>query len=899
MVGQFTEGRRWHDLAVAVNPGSRENAWAVFGAGVLAVQQGDLDAGAPLLDRAAALAAASGDENLAAHVSDALGIVAFNGGDLETAQARYEAALASYERIGFGDPLALVTYSRLASACILSGALDRAVQLCEECLRRCDETGEQWARGTALWVRGATRWLSGDITAAIADSLSCLRIKESVNDLHTIAMSFDLLSVCRVATAEFELAAVLHGAGEALWTLLNAPVLMGPGYAEIRKGAADTARAALGEERFDELLSRGLAMHLADALAMAKGETPADGVLGGESGGSAAKQLTRREKEIAALVAAGLGNREIAARLFLSKRTVDSHMEHIFTKLGFSSRTQLASWVLGQGKQPVAGPFPVTITPRCPAFILRHQYSSRTSAATFPPVTGRLPAGGKVSRMSDDAEPGLSRRQLLAAGTTGLIATAAVPPAAGAGRRRSGAADGTPEQIHLTWGDDPARSVVVSWASPGRALAPRVRIGQRVIPAVERGYADPRDGEVAWTYHAPVDGLRPGATYGYAVTADNDRNAADPFSATFRTAPEGRAAFRFTSFGDLTAPSAPGRARSSQSAYAVGAVETFQPLFHLLNGDLADADPNPPADRGAGLRQQPPGLGREPALAAGAGRSRGRARRAGAGPRVLPGPVLAARQRSARVRGAVVRLPGRHRRLPLPQRRRRAARLLGRRADPLARGGPRRRPAGRLDRLGRDPAPPVRLPVRARRPRPATRRRRPRPQAAVAAAVRPVRGRPGAVRARPRVRALVSRPRLRLRRHAAPAPGDHRRQRGVRYQPGHRLPGARRRGRRERGRRRGRRGGASGAAWSARRDTATGYGVAVFDVNPGAEAGAQTSITVSYYHAVDADLRGPGADPGDGGPADDYALFDTFTLVRPRSDGRRWHPREPAASNLA
>jgi non-specific serine/threonine protein kinase len=350
MVGQFTEGRRWHDLAVAVNPGSRENAWAVFGAGVLAVQQGDLSAGAPQLDRAAALAAASGDENLAAHVSDALGIVAFNGGDLETARARYEAALACYERIGFGDPLALVTYSRLASVCILSGALDRAVQLCEECLRRCDETGEQWARGTALWVRAATRWLSGDITGAIADSLSCLRIKESVNDLHTIAMSFDLLSVCRVATAEFELAAVLYGAGEALWTRLNAPVLMGPGYAEIRKGAADTARAALGEERFGELLGRGLAMHLADALAMAKGETPADGVLGGETAGSAAKQLTRREKEIAALVAAGLGNREIAARLFLSKRTVDSHMEHIFTKLGFSSRTQLASWVLGQAR---------------------------------------------------------------------------------------------------------------------------------------------------------------------------------------------------------------------------------------------------------------------------------------------------------------------------------------------------------------------------------------------------------------------------------------------------------------------------------------------------------------------------------------------------------------------
>src|ERR1700722_4939071 len=197
--------------------------------------------------------------------------------------------------------------------------------------------------------------------------------------------------------------------------------------------------------------------------------------------------------------------------------------------------------------------------------------------------------------MSDDAEPGLSRRQLLAAGTTGLIATAAVPPVAGAGRRRGGAADGTPEQIHLTWGDDPARSVVVSWASPGRSLAPRVRIGQRVIPAVERGYADPRSGEVAWTYHAPVDGLRPGATYGYAVTADNDRNAADPFSATFRTAPQGRAAFRFTSFGDRGAATARRAGGFGQPADAVGPVEAFQPLFHLLNADLADADLSPAA----------------------------------------------------------------------------------------------------------------------------------------------------------------------------------------------------------------------------------------------------------------------------------------------------------------
>jgi hypothetical protein len=193
----------------------------------------------------------------------------------------------------------------------------------------------------------------------------------------------------------------------------------------------------------------------------------------------------------------------------------------------------------------------------------------------------------------------VSRRQILVgAGTTGLLAAAGTAAAsedaqAATRRPRGGGADGTPEQVHLTWGEDPTGSVVVSWASPDQAARPRVRVGRRVIPATERRYTDGVNGETVYTYHARVGGLRPGATYVYVVTADNDANAADPFSATFRTAPAGRPAFRFTSFGDLATPNTSWVLSYGQSAYAVSAVESFQPLFHLLNGDLCYADLNP------------------------------------------------------------------------------------------------------------------------------------------------------------------------------------------------------------------------------------------------------------------------------------------------------------------
>jgi predicted ATPase/DNA-binding CsgD family transcriptional regulator len=335
--GLFTEGRRWHDLALALDRRTPDGAWARYGAAVLAIQQGDFGAADPLLDQAAELAAELSDEHLAAQVLTGRGMALFHAGDLEGGITWFERAVAAQAKIGYAEPFALSVYSRLATAFFLSGETDRAIGLCERALRLSDELGDAWSQGTALWVRAATRWVSGETELAIADALASLAVKESLGDLHSITQSIDLLAVCLATKGELVRAAELSGAGDALWEMLGTPAQAGPHYAEARRMGADLCRAGLGDEQFEVAHLRGKGLSTAEAIALAKGETssPAPAVT---------NPLTKRELEIAGLVAQGLGNREIAERLVLSKRTIDAHIEHIFGKLGFSSRAQLAAW---------------------------------------------------------------------------------------------------------------------------------------------------------------------------------------------------------------------------------------------------------------------------------------------------------------------------------------------------------------------------------------------------------------------------------------------------------------------------------------------------------------------------------------------------------------------------
>ena len=190
----------------------------------------------------------------------------------------------------------------------------------------------------------------------------------------------------------------------------------------------------------------------------------------------------------------------------------------------------------------------------------------------------------------------VSRRGFLKLAGVSSLATATGGLAAA--RAAASNPDGTPEQVHLTWGSDPTSEVAISWVSLAPAVNPRARIvadgeAAHTVHGVQRLYTDGLNGETVFTYHARVHGLKPNTRYRYELTADNDSNVAQPFSATFTTAPRGRAPFRFTSYGDLATPNGAWVLSSPQSRFAVQAVEQFQPLFHLLNGDLCYANLNP------------------------------------------------------------------------------------------------------------------------------------------------------------------------------------------------------------------------------------------------------------------------------------------------------------------
>jgi non-specific serine/threonine protein kinase len=149
-------------------------------------------------------------------------------------------------------------------------------------------------------------------------------------------------------------AATLLGAIAALARAMGSPAL----WQDLRihhEQCEQHTRHALGEQEFDEAFTRGQDLPVDEAIAYAldqqpkpkhvpTGSEPPGTAAAGSSGQDSMAGLTRRERQVAALLAEGLSNKEIATRLVISPRTVEGHLDHIMAKLGCTSRTQVATW---------------------------------------------------------------------------------------------------------------------------------------------------------------------------------------------------------------------------------------------------------------------------------------------------------------------------------------------------------------------------------------------------------------------------------------------------------------------------------------------------------------------------------------------------------------------------
>jgi non-specific serine/threonine protein kinase len=155
----------------------------------------------------------------------------------------------------------------------------------------------------------------------------------------------EFLAWCAEATGDAQRAARLFGCSRTLFEPLGAYLVSIGLFLNWHESSAQRALAELGTEDYRQAEDRGRALSMAEAVSYALGQSTASSTTKPDRSHSA---LTRRETQVAELVAEGLSNREIAQKLVIAPRTADSHVEHILGKLGFTSRAQVITWLAGR-----------------------------------------------------------------------------------------------------------------------------------------------------------------------------------------------------------------------------------------------------------------------------------------------------------------------------------------------------------------------------------------------------------------------------------------------------------------------------------------------------------------------------------------------------------------------
>ena len=348
--GHLTEGRR---ILAALLDRLDENAGvrlrALWVAGFLALVQGDLPAARKLLEAGLSAARLAGDSRAEAWASSFLGYVMYSLGTIEDGQALAESALRLHQETGdqIGIALALAQTGFIH---LSSGEARMAADVYAQCAHVSENSGNVWYQTYAQWAFGVATWLLCDPDGAAAPLRAALRVMRGADDPIGVALCLDALSWIAASQNDASRSLTLLAAAEAAWAAI--PAVLPPALRVHHDAALGAARTALPGAEGRAASARGAAMGQAEAIAFALGESAGPASAAAARPGENQPRLTRREQDVAALVARGLSNSQIAAALVISVRTVETHVQHIMDKLGCSTRAQIAAWSAARAPAP-------------------------------------------------------------------------------------------------------------------------------------------------------------------------------------------------------------------------------------------------------------------------------------------------------------------------------------------------------------------------------------------------------------------------------------------------------------------------------------------------------------------------------------------------------------------
>jgi predicted ATPase/DNA-binding NarL/FixJ family response regulator len=346
-----TEGVHWLDTFLEAGlPVPATHAWPLFIRGYLAVLQADPRTAKARLRQAVEAAGATGQIGLLAHSLSMSSMAELWVGDLPAAARLLEEAEAAMESLDDAQiRLGLLQARSLHGLAV--GDLEAVRSAASDGVRLSRDTGDLYALDMMLLNLVLANLGADDLDAAEPLLQEGLRIAERLDDRIAQFLWLDATAYHAAHSGRARLAAQLTGAAETLRTEAGAgvSVIVEP----LLTSATRTAKAALGAREFEAQFKAGrrLTRESARDLALGIPTQPTTAPAVDEPTGA----LSKREAEVARLVAQGLSNKAVGSRLFITDRTVESHVRNILDKLGVSSRTEIASWVSREASERPMG----------------------------------------------------------------------------------------------------------------------------------------------------------------------------------------------------------------------------------------------------------------------------------------------------------------------------------------------------------------------------------------------------------------------------------------------------------------------------------------------------------------------------------------------------------------